>query len=49
LSQIYSALSYYWDHQAAIDIDIERRLSLAKPQQAAAALSSIVAKLRATS
>jgi uncharacterized protein (DUF433 family) len=46
LSQIHSALSYYWDHQAAIDADIDRRLTLAKQQQAVAP-ASIVAKLRA--
>jgi uncharacterized protein (DUF433 family) len=26
LSQIYSALAYYWDHQEKIDQDIQRRL-----------------------
>jgi uncharacterized protein (DUF433 family) len=26
LSQIYSALAYYWDHQEEIDQDIQRRL-----------------------
>ena len=26
LGQIYSALAYYWDHQATLDTDIERRL-----------------------
>ncbi|MEZ4658140.1 MAG: hypothetical protein R2911_11245 [Caldilineaceae bacterium] len=26
MGQIYSALAYYWDHQAEIDDDIERRL-----------------------
>jgi uncharacterized protein (DUF433 family) len=46
LSQIHSALSYYWDHQAAIDADIARRLALAKQQQATGPIS-IVAKLRA--
>jgi uncharacterized protein (DUF433 family) len=46
LSQIHSALSYYWDHQANIDADIDRRLALAKQQRAAAPVS-IVAKLRA--
>lgn len=25
LSQIYSALAYYWDHQRELDEDIERR------------------------
>ncbi|MCB9079284.1 MAG: DUF433 domain-containing protein [Anaerolineaceae bacterium] len=28
LGQIYSALAYYWDHQEALDQDIERRLQL---------------------
>jgi uncharacterized protein (DUF433 family) len=36
LSQIHSALSYYWDHQEDIDADIDRRLALAKQRQAAA-------------
>jgi len=26
LGQIHSALAYYWDHQEALDQDIERRL-----------------------
>ncbi|MBI3973864.1 MAG: DUF433 domain-containing protein [Chloroflexi bacterium] len=26
LGQIHSALAYYWDHRAALDRDIERRL-----------------------
>ena len=26
MGQIYSALAYYWDHQAELDSDIERRL-----------------------
>jgi uncharacterized protein (DUF433 family) len=25
MSQIHSALAYYWDHQAEIDIDIQKR------------------------
>lgn len=33
MSQIYSALAYYWDHKADIDADIDRRLALAKQQQ----------------
>ncbi len=28
LGQILSALAYYWDHQAELDQDIERRLQL---------------------
>lgn len=27
LGQIYSALAYYWDHQAQLDADIEQRLA----------------------
>jgi uncharacterized protein (DUF433 family) len=46
LSQIYSALSYYWDHKVEIDTDIDRRLALAKQQQANAPASPIAAKLR---
>jgi uncharacterized protein (DUF433 family) len=46
LSQIYSALSYYWDHKVEIDSDIDRRLALAKQQQAAAPASPIAGKLR---
>ncbi|WP_225886419.1 DUF433 domain-containing protein [Leptolyngbya sp. PCC 6406] len=45
MSQIYSALAYYWDHKADIDADIDRRLALAKQQQATAP-PSIVAKLQ---
>lgn len=26
MGQIYSALAYYWDHKAALDQDLERRL-----------------------
>jgi uncharacterized protein (DUF433 family) len=47
LSQIYSALSYYWDHQAEIDADIDRRLTLAKQQQEVAAPSPMLTRLKA--
>lgn len=47
LSQIYSALAYYCDHQSEIDADIERRLHIAQAQRKAVGTSSIVAKLRA--
>jgi uncharacterized protein (DUF433 family) len=46
LSQIYSALAFYWDHKVEIDVDADRRLNLAKQQQAAAPPSPIAAKLR---
>jgi uncharacterized protein (DUF433 family) len=41
LSQIHSALSYYWDHKTEIDTDIDRRLQLAKQHQAAAGNSPL--------
>jgi uncharacterized protein (DUF433 family) len=30
MSQIYSALAYYWDHRSEMDIDIQRRFDLAE-------------------
>ncbi len=33
LGQICSALAYYWDHQEALDRDIERRLAFVKQVQ----------------
>jgi uncharacterized protein (DUF433 family) len=47
MSQIYSALSYYWDHKVEIDADIDRRLTLAQQQRADATVSPILAKLQA--
>ena len=46
LSQIHSALAYYWDHRAEIDTDIQRRLELAQTLKMASP-SPIAAKLRA--
>src|ERR1043165_3760675 len=36
LGQIYSALAYYWDHQEALDADIERREAFAEEMERAA-------------
>ncbi len=33
MSQIYSALAYYWDHKAEIDAEIEQRLLAAEQQR----------------
>ncbi|MEL7035167.1 MAG: hypothetical protein AAFO04_06050 [Cyanobacteria bacterium J06592_8] len=33
MSQIHSALAYYWDHKAEIDADIENRLEVVKQLQ----------------
>ncbi|MCP4421149.1 MAG: DUF433 domain-containing protein [Chloroflexi bacterium] len=30
MSQIYSALAYYWEHKETLDVDIERRLDYAR-------------------
>jgi len=47
MSQIYAALAYYWDHKAALDTDIERRLKFAEQSRREAGPSPVVAKLRA--
>ena len=47
LGQIYSALAYYWDHQAALDADIARRLAAADAAQHAARPTPLQARLRA--
>lgn len=47
LGQIHSALAYYWDHQAALDNDIARRLALAESLQRTLPSSPAVERLRA--
>lgn len=47
MSQIHSALAYYWDHKQEIDADIERREQYAEQLQKEAGESPLVAKLRA--
>ena len=47
LSQIHSALAYYWDHQEAIDADMERREEYAERLQTEAGESPLSKKLRA--
>ncbi len=45
LSQVYSALAYYWDHQQAMDADMQHRLervAAMKPEMPA----TIAAKLQ---
>lgn len=46
LGKIYSALAYYWDHQAALDSDIKQRLERVKALQHQAPQSRIAQKLR---
>jgi len=46
MSQIYSALAYYWDHKAELDTDIERRLEQVKQLKDNAAFFPLAEKLR---
>ncbi|MEA5509782.1 DUF433 domain-containing protein [Crocosphaera sp. UHCC 0190] len=47
LSQIHSALAYYWDHQEEIDADMERREQYSERLQNEAGESPLSKKLRA--
>jgi uncharacterized protein (DUF433 family) len=46
LGQIHSALAYYWDHQEAIDADMERRFQDAEQMRRAAGDSPLQRRLR---
>lgn len=46
LGQIHAALAYYWDHQEALDADIERRWQLSEQIRQEAGPSPLAAKLR---
>lgn len=46
LSQVYSALSYYWDHQETLDAEMQRRLEEAEALREKSP-SSIAEKLKA--
>jgi uncharacterized protein (DUF433 family) len=46
LSQIHSALAYYWDHQGEIDEDIERRSRFVEQARREAGPSDLAEKLR---
>jgi uncharacterized protein (DUF433 family) len=47
LGQIHSALAYYWDHQEALDRDIERRLGQVDKIREQISLPPLIARLRA--
>jgi uncharacterized protein (DUF433 family) len=47
LGQVHSALAYYWDHQAELDADIERRWQYAEESRRKAGPSPLAARLRA--
>jgi uncharacterized protein (DUF433 family) len=46
LGQIYSALAYYWDHQAEMDEDIERRMMRVADLRRQLGESPLAARLR---
>jgi uncharacterized protein (DUF433 family) len=47
LGQIHSALAYYWDHKAELDMDIERRVRAVDQTRRAAPTSSLAERLKA--
>lgn len=47
LSQIYSALAYYWDHKAELDADMERRRQYVEEMRLNAGPSVVLQKLKA--
>lgn len=47
MSQIYSALAYYWDRKEELDADIQRREEYAEKLRQAAGESPLAKKLRA--
>lgn len=46
MSQIHSALAYYWDHQEEINADMERRFQFAEKLRREAGESPLAARLR---
>lgn len=47
MSQIHSALAYYWDHKPEIDLEMERRFQFAEKLRKEAGESPLAARLRA--
>lgn len=47
MSQIHSALAYYWDHQQELDADLEQRFQYAETQRREAGKSALARRLRA--
>jgi len=46
MSQIHSALAYYWENKAALDADIERRGEYAEQLRKESGLSPLAARFR---
>ncbi|MHC5612580.1 MAG: DUF433 domain-containing protein [Nostoc sp.] len=47
MSQIYSALAYYWEHKEEIDADMQRRFDYAEKLHLEAGESPLAKRLRA--
>jgi uncharacterized protein (DUF433 family) len=47
LGQIHSALAYYWDHQAELDQDIDRRRAAVEVLQGSTPVPPAIARLKA--
>lgn len=46
MSQIHSALAYYWEHKEELDADIEERLNFAEQSRQEAGASPLATRLR---
>ena len=46
MTQIHSALAYYWEHKETLDADIEHRLAYAEQSRQAAGASPLATRLR---
>lgn len=46
MSQIYSALAYYWEHKTEIDDDMQRRFEQAERLRLEAGISPLAERLR---
>jgi len=46
MSQIHSALAYYWDHQTVLNADMERRFDRVEKLREEVGESALVSKLR---
>lgn len=46
MSQIHSALAYYWEHKETLDADIARRLDVAEQSRREAGPSPLAERLR---
>lgn len=47
LGQVYSALAYYWDHQAELDLDMQQRLARVQELRRQTSVAPLVTRLKA--